>query len=262
MTSTSTEQVVVTPSDVLEETVCGTDVVTTTKTSFVTVTHTPTPSASTGYATATGKASTVADVNTDIPYTSELPDITVSANPSTLTDVQTDTSYTSGLPDVTVSGSPSTVTEVGVSYSLLNSVSRALTSTVTVTVTNIWGTYSETIATTETPTMSTTPVVVFISDLYPTASVTDEASSYEGYYTSSAKGGGMSYSSAVTAPYPANGTVIINPSGTVAALPVPTTTPIVSGSAKKPEPRGLVPGHGSSHFGYAVMLIAAVMFML
>ena len=272
LTSTSTEQVVVTPSAVSEETACSINVVTKTETSFVTVTHSPTSSSSPGYATVTGDPSTITNVNTDISYTSELPDVTVSANPSTLTNVQTDISYTSGLPDATVSGSPSTVTEVGVSYSLVTRVSTTRTSTVTVTITKSSGVDSKTAVTTVVPTTTmtptttiTTPVVVIISDLYPTPSVTDGASSSGDYYVSSTKDNGMSYSNPSPAPYPpypANGTVIVNPSGTVTVLPGPTTPPIVSGSAKKPEPRGWVIGNDSSHLGYTIMLVAIIMFML
>jgi hypothetical protein len=117
--------------------------------------------------TVTAGASTVTNVNTDVSYTSGLPDATVSGNPSTITNVDvsmtglpdvtvsmtglpdvtvsgnpatvtnvlTDISLTSGLPDATVSGNPSTITAIQTSYSLPR---EPVTSLVTVVISDLW----------------------------------------------------------------------------------------------------------------------------
>lgn len=292
LTSTSTEHVAVPPSNTGEAD-CGVAVETETNTSVVTVTRFPASSSSPGYATVTGNPSTLTHVNTDTSYAGGFPDVTVSGNPSTRTNVQTDVSCT-GLPgvnfsgnpstvtdvhtdlsltgvlsDVTISGSPSITTEVGVSYSLVTSViSSPGRSLVTVVITDLWGTLTrstvtETVTATRTSaaTTITTPVVTTVSDLYPIPSVGDETSTSEDSYTSAAKGGGFPGSGTMEPLYPTNGTVVVNPPGTVTAVPGPTTPVIISGSVK-PEPHGWGIGNGSNHLGYTMMLIAIIMCML
>ncbi|KAK1245140.1 hypothetical protein MKX08_004769 [Trichoderma sp. CBMAI-0020] len=175
----------------------------TTVTVTVTVVPAPSPWASSsvlGDVTVTAGASTITNVNTDVSYTSGLPDatisgnpltvtdvdvsvtglpdVTVSGNPSTITNVLTDVSLTSGLPDATVSGNPSTVTAVQTSLSL---TPEPVTSFVTVVISDLWGpsasssapdwvtvTAISTIRTTVTTIdAAPSPIIVTVTSVYP-----------------------------------------------------------------------------------------------
>lgn len=248
----------------LSETECTPSVITETQTALVTVTVVPL-SSSEGYATITGFPSTVTDHWTSTSYTG-LPDVTISGNPSTLTDIQTEVSYTSGLPDVTVSGKPSTVTDLQTSISISSdavvtvsgtpstvtdiAVSYSLTSSkVVVTISDLWGTQTgmSTVTTVDTTTKTTaTTISTDVATYYPVPT------SSTILYTSDAKGEGftrtrISATVIVDPPYPTNGTATVHPSGTVTAMPIPTTPIIVSGAAK---------------LGGSMIAIAGLMFLL
>ncbi|UKZ85947.1 uncharacterized protein TrAFT101_001786 [Trichoderma asperellum] len=175
----------------------------TTVTVTVTVVPTPSPWASSsvlGDVTVTAGASTITNFNTDVSYTSGLPDatisgspstvtdidvsitglpdVTISGNPSTVTNVLTDVSLTSGLPDATVSGNPSTVTAVQTSFS---HTPEPVTSFVTVVISDLWGASAsssipELVTVTAISTVRTTvttidaapsPIIVTVTSAYP-----------------------------------------------------------------------------------------------
>ena len=220
--------------------------------------------------TVSGEPSTVIDVRTDYSYTSGAPDVTVSGEPSTIVDVQTDYSYTSGAPDVTVSGDASTFTDYRTDFSYTegrgDETATDTAGTITVVVTDLWEPEPTTTITTVvtaqvTLTTVESSVVETVTNYLPPAEETTI------YYSSDAKGGGISRSSpSITAtviigpPYPSNGTATI--SGTVTNVPGPTTPVVVSAGSKKPEPRGWGSNGMGGGLTCTVMLVAALMFLL
>ncbi|CAM1505556.1 Fc.00g111930.m01.CDS01 [Cosmosporella sp. VM-42] len=153
--------------------VCSVEVITETKSFFITITPSfpaPTPSTTSptpGDATVTGGPGTVTDVQTEVSITSGLPDATVGGNPSTVTDVQKSFSITSGLPDATVPSNPETVTDVQKSFSITSGLPDATVPGNPATVTDVQKSFSLISSS------ITYPTIITITDLYPTISTTE-----------------------------------------------------------------------------------------
>ncbi|KAI9166861.1 hypothetical protein HJFPF1_02976 [Paramyrothecium foliicola] len=247
-------------------------------------------------ATVSGSPSTVTDVQTETSLTSGLPDATISGNPSTTTTFQTDLSLTDGPPDATVTGNPSTVTDVETTF--FNVPISTVTKTTVVIISDLWGPVSTPYATTTTLNTAHRTITTVYSSLWtvvvtagnPSQPSSTVVSSDGGFASSKAKGEAHSSvasisSSTVTdvitktdgtpivvsttmhipsASYPSfNGSASTYIPGTISySMPSTTATVVVSGSGKKPGPRGLGGSGGTSNLGCTVMIIAAIIFLL
>ncbi|KAF4996876.1 hypothetical protein FGRMN_4197 [Fusarium graminum] len=241
-------------------------------------------------ATVTGNPETVTDNQTGFILTNRLPDATVSGNPETVTDIYhsspiTGIHTTIVVPDLYPSGQAPRNSNPGMATVTVTvpyvSSPTAMTASTTVPLSG----FITVTAPCELPppimTMTepdlTEPTMVLVSLVpippnrgtqivsMPSSTLTQTVYETVGEPSTSTKTVQVPVS--LPPPYPtANNTLVTGPSGSITYVPVvPTPSPdtvTVSGSTKKPEPRGWGGTSGTTNLSCTIMLIAIIMFAL